>query len=110
MPPTLRPDYANSLRSLLIPGWRAAFLELVYRREGPEQLTNGPPFHIQPNMVRELYGGDADCYLFEVDLSEVETFKARAPGSDRFVRYALEPKFHEADFTYRQRADIFNSF
>lgn len=52
LPPAMRPAYAASLARLLSAGGRA----LVVAFEYPQELKGGPPFSVEENEVRGLFG------------------------------------------------------
>ncbi len=65
LPPRMRAAYAESFARLMPPGSRTLLIAFEY----PQQLKDGPPFSVEPDEVRRLYGGQfAITELERVDI------------------------------------------
>lgn len=94
LPPSLRRMYAATIVDCVLPQ-SVVVLELVRRRNGPNQLLVGPPFHISEDTVAELYQSDAVSHfqLVPIDVGHAEAFMTSAPEEGSadfcFVLYAV---------------------
>jgi thiopurine S-methyltransferase len=89
LPPPLRAAYAESFARLMPPGSRTLLVAFEY----PQQLKDGPPFSVEPDEVRGLYGGQ-----FEITELERVNIIAESP---KFAEEGI-PALYEVAYSLRK--------
>jgi thiopurine S-methyltransferase len=88
LPPDMRPAYAASLAALLPRGARGLLIAFEY----PQELKGGPPFSVETDEIRRLFGGAFELRELErLDvLAENPKFAELGIPALHEIAYALE--------------------